>query len=565
MASTVVDIEALIAQGESLTVEFKGESMAKLSDRDIYEVVVCFANSDGGTLLIGVENDGRITGAQPRHDGGVDPDRLRAAIFNNTVPKINTRISVHQISGVPVVAVEVDSYPEVCATQDGRALRRNMALHGPECVPFYPHEHISRRGDLGLVDYSALLADGFGWDAFDPLEFERLRQTIRRRRGDQALLPLSDRELVQALQLVETHNEALVPNLAGLLLLGREDVLRRTLRSHEIAFQVLDANHRVLVNDWFHGPLLKTLETIEERFNARNPEQEILSGLYRVPIPAYNADAFREAVNNAVLHRDYSQLGTIFIQFQADDLFIANPGGFLGGITLDNLLVHEPKPRNPCLAQAIRRIGLVETTGRGIDLIYIGQLRYGRPLPDYSRSDSTGVRLVLRGSGASPEFTKFVAEEMDISDRAALQEMIALNLLLDVRRVIAAEVAAAIQQSETEARSVLERLVERGWVEASNSLRSRSYQLSAVLYRRLEARASYVRMRGFDPIRQEAMVMEYLAAYETITRREVIELCGIEARQANYLLETLVGKQSLRLVGKGRGAHYVRGAGKQGA
>lgn len=561
MASTVVDIEALIAQGESLTVEFKGERARQLSDREIYEAVVCFSNSDnGGVILLGVEDNGEVSGAQPRHDGTIDPDRLRIAIFNNTMPKINTRIDLHEIGGLPVVAIEVDAHPDVCSMQDGRVVRRVMNLRGPECVPFYPHEYASKFSDLRRIDYSAQLAAGLGWEALDPLEIERLRQTIRRLRNDQSLLDLRDRELIQALQLVETHGDELVPNFAGLLLVGREDVLRRVLPGHEVAFQVLNPLGEISANDWFHSPLLKTLELVEDRFSARNPEREVASGLFRVPIPAYDADSFREAVNNSVLHRDYSRLGSVFIQFQADELTISNPGGFMEGITLQNLLVHEPKPRNPCLAQAFRRIGLVETTGRGIDRIYLGQLRYGRPAPDYSRSDGTGVRLVLRSSEASAAFTAFAFQEMDVADHAMLQQMIAINLLLDVRRGTAAEVAAAIQQSETEARAILERLIERGWIEARGSARNRTYQLSAGLYRRLGERAGYVRMRGYDLIRQESMVMQYVSAYRRITRSEVMELCGVDSRQAKHILERLVERNELHMRGRTRGAYYVRPA-----
>jgi len=64
-----------------------------------------------------------------------------------------------------------------------------------------------------------------------------------------------------------------------------------------------------------------------------------------------------------------------------------------------------------CLAEAFRRIGLVEQTGRGIDKIFAGQLRYGRPAPDYGRTNSTAVRVVLRGGQPSLEFAAFVYEQ----------------------------------------------------------------------------------------------------------------------------------------------------------
>jgi ATP-dependent DNA helicase RecG len=559
---TTEDTKHVIAAGESLTVEFKGEERNGLPDREIYETVVCLANSAGGILLIGVENDGRVTGARPRHDGSTDPRKVQAAIFNNTMPQINTRIQLHEIDSQPVLAIEVDPYPEICMTQDGKCIRRVEGVHGPECRPFYAHEHISRRSDLRLVDYSAEIVDWATWSDLDPLEIERVRRAIRRVPGEQALLSLDDQQLVQALKLVESRDGELVPNIAGLLLVGQEESLRRAVPTAQTAFQVLDRAGNVLVNEWLSSPLVSALETIEERFDARNEEAEITVGVYRVPIPHYDPKAFREAINNAVLHRDYSRLGAVHIQLYPDYLFITNPGGFLEGITLENFLVHEPKPRNPLLAEASRRIGLVETTARGIDWIFLGQLRYGRPLPDYSRSDQTGVRLELRSGDASAEFTAFVFDEFDTSGPPPLGELIALNRLLDVRRTSAEDIGRVTQRGETFARSLMERLVERGWVEPRGRGKNRAYQLSAPLYHRFGSRAGYVRMHGFDTIRQESMVIEYVAAHGKITRGEVVELCGLESQQAKYLLRKLVDRGQLQMKDKRRNAYYVRSGSK---
>lgn len=344
---TTEEVKQLIAGGESLTVEFKSEGRGKLSDREIYETVVCFANAEGGVLLLGVEDDGSATGAQPRHDGETDPNALNVAIFNNTSPQINTRVSVHDIEGVQVTAIEVDPYPEICMTADGKCIRRIMGFRGPECRPFLAHEHSSRRSDLRLIDHSAELVEWATSDDLESLEIERLRNTIRRLHGDQALLELDDRQLIQALQLVESQEGRLVPNVAGMLLAGREESLRRAVPTAQIAFQVFGESGRVLLNDWFFAPVAKVLEEIESRFNARNEESEIMIGMHRLPIPRRDTEAFREAVNNAVLHRDYSRQGAVYIQIYPDRLSISNPGGFLEGISQDNLLVIEPKGNVP--------------------------------------------------------------------------------------------------------------------------------------------------------------------------------------------------------------------------
>ena len=104
------------------------------------------------------------------------------------------------------------------------------------------------------------------------------------------------------------------------------------------------------MNEFFRKPLLQGLEEIERLFAARITEKELEFGLFRVPVPNFDKRAFREAFVNALVHRDYSRLGAIHIQIDDNGLSISNPGGFVEGVNLDNLLVAKPHPRNPLLA-----------------------------------------------------------------------------------------------------------------------------------------------------------------------------------------------------------------------
>ena len=548
-------LQVLVAGGESLTVEFKGEERGALSDRDIYETVVCLANADGGTLLLGVEDDGRITGARPRHGATTDSTKLQAAIFNNTEPRINTRVSVISAPEGPVIAIEVDRYPDICATRAGVCLRRAMGARGPECIPFYAHVHVGRRSTLGLLDFSAQPCQGARLEDLDPLALERLRRTIERLHGDPSLPGLSDLDMAKALQLVETTPEGLMPNLAGILLVGREGSLRRYVATHEAAFQVMDARGDVRVNDFFRAPLLATIDEIQARFDARLEEEEVMIGMFRLPIPEYGRVAFREAMLNALLHRDFSQMGTVFIQQHHDHLLIANPGGLPEGITLQNILVHEPKPRNARLYEAAKRIGLVEKTGRGVDKIFHDQLRLGRPAPDYSRTDASGVRVVLRGGKANLDFARFVYERDTSGQPLTLDELLILNSVFYECRTDATSAARAIQKGDAEARGVLEGLHERGLLEAKGEKRGRVYHLSAGLYRRLSRPEGYVRAHDIDRLRQEGLVMGFVQAHGRITRGEVVRLLGITPDQARRLLERM--KESGKLAPRGKAPRWV--------
>lgn len=549
-------LQELIAAGEAVGREFKSDRH-RIGDAVIYEEVVALANTEGGTLLIGVEDDGRVTGAKPRHGKTTDPIKLQAAIFNNTVPSINTRISVVDHPDGPVLAIEVDPYPEPCATAGGKSLRRTIGPDGkPQTMPFYPRDQRTRRAALGLLDFSAQVMEGAGFDDLDPLAFERLRQAVARLRGDSSLLELNNEQLAKALRLVETRPEGLIPNVAGLVMLGREDALRRSVPTHEVFFQVLEAQGNVKVNDAFHGSLIQVLEELENRFAARNEEREVTVGLFRLPIPDYSRDGFREAVGNAVLHRDYARHEAVYVQWQPDHLLITSPGGFPEGITVDNILVHEPKPRNPRLAEAFRRVGLIEQTGRGVDRIFLGQLRYGRPAPDYSRSDATGVRVVLRGGKPSLQFAAFVYEQDRAGTPLNLDDLLILNALFFERRTDTDRVSRLIQKATSEARSALERLVERGLVEARGEKRGRVYHLAATMYKRLGEVPAYVRARGFDRVQQRQMVLNLLRTEGEITRAKAAALCQISADQASRLLRKMRDEGDLEQFGRGRGASY---------
>lgn len=554
----VQHLEELIAAGEAITREFKSDRR-QISDDAIYGEVVAMANTEGGVLLIGVEDDGSVSGAKPRHGATTEPRKLQAAIFNNTVPSINTRISVIPHVRGSVLAIEVDPYPEPCAMASGRSMRRTIGADGkPQTVPFYPRDQRSRRIDLGLLDFSAQVVEGVCFGDLNPLEFERVRQAIVTLRGDRKLVQLSDEELAKALRLVESRGRALAPNIAGLLLLARDKVLESVVPTHDIRFQVIDGQGEVKVNDSLRAPILRALEEVQSRFAARNEEREAPVGLFRVPVPDYSAQGFREAINNAILHRDYSQVGPVYVQWHPDHMLIANAGGFPEGITPDNILTHEPKPRNPRLFDACRRVGLIEQTGRGVDRIYMGQLRYGRPAPDYSRSDSQGVRVILHGGRPSLQFAAFVYEEERANRPLPLDHLMILNKLFLERRIHSEAAGSLIQKGTPEGRAVLEQLHERSLVEAKGERRGRVYHLSAKLYRRLGRPEAYVRTHDIDRVRQEGLVIEYIQAHGGITAGELMALLGVSRGQVRRIIDRM--KVSGKLKPRGnppRGAYYV--------
>lgn len=546
----------LIPEHESLKVEFKSDRK-RLHDSDLVGAVVCLANTEGGELYLGVEKDGAVTGLHAEHQNLTG---LTVLIANRTNPPLSVRVELLEIGDKRVAKIMVPKSRQLVATSDGLLQRRRLMADGtPQCVPFYPHEFAQRQADLRLVDYSNLPVAGATVKDFDILERERLRQMIERYGGDRNLLQLSDEELDGALGFVRRDEGQLVPTVAGLLILGREMALREHLPTHEVAFQVLEGT-QVRVNDFFRTPLLKIFERVLDLFDARVEEEEIQVGLFRVPIPTFDKRAFREAFVNALIHRDYTRLGAVHVRWETDGLVISNPGSFVEGVTLDNLLVVEPRPRNPLLADTIKRIGLAERTGRGVDLIYQGLLRYGRPEPDYSRTDSTTVVVRLSSAEADTAFLRLVLEEERRTQAPVpVDSLIVLARLRKERRVDTTALASAIQKDESAVRAVLERLVEAGLIEAHGVKRGRTYTLSPRVYRELGQSADYVRQVGFDTIQQEQMVMKYVTKHGQIRRKDVIDLCKIGPYQASRLLHKLTESGTLQKTGERKETVYERG------
>lgn len=548
-------IKELLAQDETLTVEFKSDRN-RLPDRELIAALVGLANTEGGSLLLGVEDNGIPTGLHSVHSNLAG---LPAMVANNTVPALAVTVEALEIDGVRIGWITIPKSRQLVSTADGIVQRRRLKVDGtPESVPFYPHEFTQRQSSLGLVDPSAAPVVELTAEELSSLERERIREAIRLYGGDKSLLALEDRELDGALGLTTTVDGILHPTVAGLLLLGREPDIRRLLPAHEVAFQVLQGTD-VRVNEFYRKPFLQTFKEVETLFLARLEEQEVEVGLFRVPVPNYDRRAFREAFVNALVHRDYSRLGAVHVRLDDDGMTISSPGGFVEGITLDNLLTTAPRSRNPLLADIVKRIGLAERTGRGIDRIFEGMLRYGRSAPDYGMSDAVTVAVQLSSADADVDFLKLIlAHEEKTGGALLVDSLIILSSLREGRRMTSTDLAGVVQKSESAVRSVVERLMESGVVEAHGTGRGRSYTLSAKMYQHAGQRAEYIRQAGFAAIQQEQMVLNYIDAHGSIKRADTAELCHIGPYQATRLLKKMKERRQVVAKGTGRGTCYTK-------
>jgi ATP-dependent DNA helicase RecG len=550
-------MQPLIPARESLTVEFKSDR-ARLSDRDLVEAIVCLANGDGGELWLGVEDDGTPTGLHAEHR---ELTGLEGLIAGRTSPSLAVEVIRATFRDVDVARISVPKSASEVATSNGVYLRRRLRHDGaPECVPMLPHDRASRETQFGLHDASSQVVAGATLADFDPIERERLRQSIQQYGGDRVLLDLDDAAIDGALGLTARDSRGdKAPTLTGLLLIGREPALRDLVPTHELAFQVL-AREAVGFNEFRRFPLLKLLDWLETNFRPYNPENEIQVGLFRVPVPKVDFGAFREAVANALVHRDYHRMGAVHVRLDDEGLTISNPGGLVDGVTLANLLVTEPRPRNRALADAMKRIGVVERSGRGVDTIYRGMLRYGRREPDYRRTDAQSVVLRLATDDADQLFLRLVVEEEGRRTRALpIDALIVLAALNSAKRLSVEELATHIQRDALQTKRTLEALVESGLVQAHGATpRTRSFTLAPALYGTDRSqRAAYTRQAGLSGLQHEQMVLSFVGQHGRLKRADVVELCRLSDEQAKMLLRRLVASGRLLRQGSRGGSFYT--------
>jgi len=543
-----------IPQKEDLRTEFKSD-LKKLNDNDLIDAIVGMTNTDGGCLYLGVEDNGDITGVHRQH---ADEIGVVALIANKTVPSVATRAEIITEQNVDILKIEIPMSRTIVATSDGKILRRRLKVDGtPENVPMYPFEINTRLSELSLLDFSAQTIAGATIDDLDPNERIRLRNIIKMRKGDKSLLELNDEELDKALRLIKEENGELVPTVTGLLLIGKEEKIEELIPTAKSSFQVLEGT-QVRINEQFSKPLLATFEIFENYMKAWNPEREMEYGLFRIPIPEFSDAAFREGLVNAFCHRDYSILQMVRLAIEDEGMTISSPGGFIEGVNLTNLLTVEPHGRNQALADALKRIGLAERTGRGIDRIYEGSIIYGRPLPDYSESTERYVKLFIQRAEPDLSFAKMISNEENRMGRSLpINSLLILSVLQNQRRVTLQELSDSIYISESRTKANVEKLIESGLVEAIGNGKTRTYLLSAKVYKEQDNVVGYVRQTGIDSLKYEELVMK-LAKQQNghVTRDNVSELLNISSSQAYRLLKRLADKKMLVLVGKGRTAGY---------
>ncbi len=508
------------------------------------------ANTEGGgALIVGVADDGTRIGTQ------LNPDWLRHRIWELTSQQLTVSARTANLDGCRVLILTC-----VEALHPVRYRGKLRWRVGANCVEVDPVVWQSRLLERIGFDWSdqpsgRTLAD------VSPEACEVARRYLRESNGGEVgtnLADATDADLLRRLNLVrDTHH---LTNAGSLLFVETPwpgvDYIRRDMPGGDSTLRIEGA-----------GPLVTQVHEVERAGGVSNRVTHTAEGFAHGRIRAIPTRTLREAIVNGVVHRDWLAPQPTTIEHIGDTLTVTSPGGFLGGVTPDNIITHPAVPRYRSLSEAMAALGLAEREGIGVDRMVRDMLAIGRPAPVISEIDGPYVRVVLLGGDPDAVIVALVAALTP--SRAGSVDSLLLLEHLTRRGWVDADTAAPVLQrsSQTEAEEAIRRLADAHpgpgdseslitQVQGIPPHHPRAFRLSNAARGRLAHRLAALRTsegRG-------ALILDWSRARGRVSSTEVADLTGLSKVSAGRLLTALADAGHLegsRPKRKGRGFFYV--------
>jgi len=396
-----------------------------------------------------------------------------------------------------------------------------------------------------------------GIDSIDPLEVSRLRNWIEKYSPGSESLGLDDIDLLKSLGIIQEIEGEERLTIAGLMLIGKEQASKRHLPQNEIIyFRFGESDVDPVQSIYMKMPLLRTIEKIWDFIEPFNSVHLIKDAFLETPIPSFPEDVVREAILNAVVHRDYTLPDSIYVRMFPERLEISSPGSFIGGVTPHNVLTHPPVRRNPLLAEIFQHIGAVNRGGLGVDRMYRRLLSYGKLPPEFPEIDGA-VEVILKNGTFDEAMAKFIGKKAREGHGWRLEELIILHYLRRNDDISAKEASAILQRSQNKASETLS-LMESVFLERFGTGRGTYYQLTHETLYSIGEKEKYTRIKGLSEEQKLQLLKNYIETNGQITNEEVRGVCGVSRYQAVRLIQKLTRENFIKLKGKGRGAYYEK-------
>ncbi len=484
---TIEELEKIMASKEGEHLEFK-EAKTRFHFEDLGKYCTALANEGGGEMVFGVtdKRPRRVVGSKAFQQ----PERTRASLMEQLHLRVDFSI-VHHPNG-RVLIFHVPTRPI------GNPVKYKGVYwerSGDSLVPMADDRLRTVFAEAGH-DFSADICTPATLDDLDPLAIADFRARWIRKSGNQSLETLTPEQLL-------TDAEALMDGkvtYAAFVLFGTRKALGRHLAQAEVIFEYRssDVSGPPQKRVEFRQGFFSFYDELWELINLRNDTQHFQSGLFVLDIFTFSERVVREAILNAISHRDYLHGGNIFIRQYPRRLTIESPGGFPLGITPGNILDRQ-LPRNRRIADIFAKCGLVERSGQGMNLMFELSIKESKQTPDFTGTDPYQVFLHLNGEVQDPHFLQFLEK--------VGQETIALFstadfLLLDhINRE---------QKVPDHLKHRLPSLVDKGVIERHGRGRGVKYILSRRYYEMVGEEGVYTRRKGLDREANKTLLLKHI-------------------------------------------------------
>lgn len=536
---------------ESETLDFKEERESLKGTLDlIADAVVCLANSEGGTIVVGVADKMPGTAALIGVSSKLTRRVVVSGVYERTRPGLSVPVQEHVVKGHRLLAVTVPVGATLYSNARGTATRRV----GTSCQPFLPEQQRQALSARGHYDWSAEPA---GTKKYAEEEMARVRRLLRAA-GRNELAERDSITILRDLRLTRSNGEL---TRAGLLLIGEEEDLRNLVPTYGYSYQYrpfpgAEATARFRAA----RPLLAGVEQAIDAVDTRRSIRPLnLAGGVQLQLQDYPKEAVRELVVNAFVHRDYQLPGSVDVEQSEEQLKITSPGGLVFGVTTGNILSHPSTPRNRLLLEAVTALQVAERAGQGIDRAYRFLLQGGKKPPIFTSADET-VEVLVPGGIGNDAFARFVNGGLPDGLGADIEALLVLDALCTTRSIDAAAMAPLFQRSPAEAQVTLDRMYKSALIEPTKRTSSKPFPRYVLTTSALTGLGLAVRYHRRMADGADDKVIQHLREYDHITNQTLRRLFDIDVFTARDMLRDLQARGLLVKVGtRGPGVRYVRG------
>ena len=532
MTTSIEQLNNWLKNQEGLTFEFK-KAENSFSNTELFNYCCALANEGGGKLILGVEPVKHTIVGTNTYQG------THNKLSNEILQKLGIRIDVEELIH-PNGRVVIFHIP---AHYVGKPIKSNGIYYmraGESLVPM-DEQTLTKKLNQYEQDFSSLVVKSLNISDLDNEAIVSLRNVLIKN-NKKALADLDDEKLLVALELITNDGVT----FAGLILLGNKQKIDEFLPSAEVIFewrQEEKINHDFR-KEW-REPFLKVYDDIWQSINNRNTRIPIQEGLLQNEVLAFNEKAIREALLNAVTHRDYSVSSqSVFIKADKQKLTIISPGGFLPGITPKNI-IEKQASRNRRIAEVFQKLGLVERSGQGVDQIFESTIREGKGLPDFLESDNFQVVLNIPEQVRDRNFILFL--EKVLKERQiifSLEEVYELELLRENK------IVDNLKNKK--------KFLDSGIIEKVGKTSGTKYILSHKYYKYENRPGIYTRIKGLTREHKKELILDHIKREGKGKKKDFRDAFpDLKVSDISNFLQELKDESKIQRIGSERAGYWV--------